>query len=263
MDQLLTWSAIGVGTVVVILVIFAIASIVLRRRRRRATLDVEITTEALGGQPYLRTEPVKVQHKAALSWFKKEYEVGTEVSVSVSTGQGERKSVPMRVARYSRRSVNAPELHQVVLFAYLEPYEGSELPITLPVDTDTDVSRMLFDAEGVTGFDPGGRRRWHAAWEDLSFASSGYLSLQGPDGVMRVRTDRGNGELAEALCVKYGTWRESIALPAETPASVPDGVGDGSAPTQAKSPGRAATQGPSRPATKAPGVTAARGGQSG
>lgn len=217
MDQLLMWSAVGVGTVVVILAVFAIVSILLRRRRRLATLDVEITTEALGGQPYLRTAPVKIQHKAAASWFHNEYAIGSEVSVSVSTGQGHRKSVPMRVARYSRQSVNAAEQHQVVLTAYLEPYEGSELPITLPVETDADASRLLFDAVGVTGFDPSGRRRWHAAWDDLTFASSGFLTLHGPDGVLRVRKDRGNGELAEALSIKYGQWREHIALPPAEP----------------------------------------------
>lgn len=215
MDLLLMWSAVGVGAVVLVLIVFAITAVLLRRRRHRATLDVEITTEALGGQPYLRTVPIKVQHKAAIAWFQSEYAVGTEISVSVSTGQGERKSVPMRVARYSRASVNEPELRLVVLFAYLEPYEGSELPITLPVETDADVSRLLFDADGATGFDARGRRRWHCAWDDLTFATSSYLSLKGPDGVLRVRTDRGNGELAQALSVKYGQWRESIALPAE------------------------------------------------
>lgn len=215
------WTGIGVGAIVVILVLFALGSILMRRRNRRAQLDVEITTEALGGQPYLRSTALRSGHRAAVAWFKKEYELGTEVPVSVSVGHGEgqRKTVPMRISRFAKESVGEPSEELIRLHAYLEPYEGSELPITLPVQTDSEVVRLHVEAGGVEGLDAVGRRRWAAPWEAVSFASSSYLTLEGPDGVLRVRTDSGNGELAQALVVKYGQWRAAIAVPGQAVAA--------------------------------------------
>lgn len=198
LDPLTLWFLVGVGVVLLLVVLAAVLMILTARRRRRRVLRLRV--EHLGDQPYLLSQEVSKRRHSLLRRLEDEVEPGTEVPVMFPDPDGGQSRRMLRVSRTGRRPAADG---RVAVAAYLEPFEGSELPVTLPVAGERGVSKLVFDDAGVHGFDDAGALRFEAAWRGLEFLDDGRLHLFGPDTALSIDTTRGNGAYARDLAVKY------------------------------------------------------------
>jgi hypothetical protein len=225
-----TW-LYAVAGVLVVVAICAVLMFWLTHRRRK--IRVSVSMHRLGDQPYLSSSDRPGTSGARK--FAKEFEVGTEVPVTVPGPGGDPEQRVMRISRLSAARGQVDGRIGVQRHAYLEEFEGTELPISLPVAGDRGVTKVTLDGEGVSGRTPADVVAWKSPWSKLRFVNSlptdadPTLVLRASDySELHIKTTRGAGAYAEGLIAKYGrlahpnTWDRkpgTLGIPA-TPDNV-------------------------------------------
>jgi hypothetical protein len=201
-----TWLYAVAGVLVLVALCAALMFWLTRRRRRRT---VNVSMHRLGDQPLLRC--TDRPGASARRKFAEEFQVGTEVPVTIPTQDGGQEQHIMRVSRLSRVRGEQDGRVGVVMQAYLERFEGTELPVELPVTGGRGVQRLRIDEDGVTALGAERAEVWSSGWRKLTFVNS-VPSDDGPKLVLRaadyselhIATNRGAGDYAEGLVCKYG-----------------------------------------------------------
>lgn len=193
---------VAILIVLIVAAFIAIALVIVRRGRHHRS--VRVHRESMGDQPYLVSQPIAETDHALLRTVEDELAPGTVVPVVVPTQDGKQeRQVP--ISRLGRRQT-AGDPRTVEVTAYLQAFEGWELPISLPVRADRDVQRLRLDEHGVSGTDASGAERFGAPWERLEFVdgpNGSSVRLFCGDAVLTVDRTAGNGVLAHDLLVKY------------------------------------------------------------
>ncbi|MGO3152689.1 MAG: hypothetical protein ACTIJJ_08735 [Galactobacter sp.] len=206
-----TW-LYAVAGVLILVAVCAAVMFWLTHRRRKRTVSAEMGR--LGDQPLLRSTDKP-------GWgtrrkFSDEFQVGTEVPVTVPAQGGGLEQVTMRVSRLSKARGSVHGKTGVVIQAYLEQFEGVELPITLPISGDRGAVMLRLSQEGITARSRDEREVWQTSWKSLRFVNSlptdadPRLVLRSEDfSELHIDPRRGAGDYAEGLVCKYGR----LALP--------------------------------------------------
>lgn len=224
-----TW-LLAVGAVLVLVVLCALFLLWMTHRRRKVSVSLSI--ERFGDQPYLRSadRPGHITRRR----FADEFQVGAEVPVTVPDGEGGYTQEPMRVSRLGRVRSAVDGKIGVGLQAYLQQFEGVDLPISLPVSGDRGVVKLTLNTLEVLGRTGDDRVVWSCPWKHLRFVNpvdsdeEQSLVLRARDfSELRIDPRRGAGDYAEGLIIKYGrlahrtTWGRqpgTVGVPA-TPAA--------------------------------------------
>lgn len=206
-----TW-LYAVAGVLILVALCALVMVWLGHRRRKRTVSAEMGR--LGDQPILRS--TDKPGWGSRRKFSDEFQVGTEVPVTVPADDGGVEQVSMRVSRLSKVRGTLHGKTGVVIQAYLEQFEGVELPITLPISGDRGAVMLRLAQDGLTARSRDDRVVWATSWKKLRFVNSiavdtePRLVLRAEDfSELRVDPRRGAGDYAEGLVCKYGR----LALP--------------------------------------------------
>jgi hypothetical protein len=161
----------------------------------------------LGDQPFIRSSDVALGDRREWELFQQLHPVGSVVADVPVPGDDGRRTLHVSSVR---RSLRAGWPNATWGFtAYFTEYEGSDLPVSLPVRGNRNIVTLRLDTQGVAAMDGTQRRVWASLWADLQFSNGTDLILRTNGSTIHIETS-GTGETSDLteLLIKYGTFRQ-------------------------------------------------------